>query len=238
MRKVVLDDTIRIETPEGVHLSAVLADPLSRALALLLDMVVIVCLLVGMSLLLMQLSAWGTALGLFYVVAFVLVWGYFFLCEWLWQGMTPGKRWMNVQVLSADLLPVTVAQAAWRNVLRYLDWLPAWFGLGMVVLVASPKNQRLGDWMAGTVVVFRHPPRPRRLQPLRDGEALAPPWRLSREEQRAIVEFARFADLHHEERLAELSAPLAGKLRDCDAHERVRLLRAWGRWLEGTAERG
>ena len=80
--------------------------------------------------------------------------------EWLCAGATPGKRWCNLQVIGADLMPLSAAQAAWRNVLRYLDWLPAFFAVGTLALLVSPKNQRLGDWMAGTVVIFRKAPAP------------------------------------------------------------------------------
>ena len=65
------------------------------------------------------------------------------------------------------------------------------------------------------------------------GEVSPPPWRLSRQEQRVLMDFAAYADAHREERLVELSAPLAAKLPDCDGRERVRLLRAWGRFLRG-----
>lgn len=230
---MLLDDALYVETPEGVQLVAVLADPLSRAQALLCD----VLLIVAGVFVLAFLSAWlfgggAAARGIFLALTFVLIWGYFFLFEWLCAGATPGKRWCNLQVIGADLMPLSAAQAAWRNVLRYLDWLPAFFAVGTLALLVSPRNQRLGDWMAGTVVIFRKAPAPaaRVLQP---GEVLLPPWRLSRQEQRVLMDFAAYADAHREERLVELSAPLAAKLPDCDGRERVRLLRAWGRFLRG-----
>ena len=227
-----LDDALHVANPEGVQLAAVLADPLSRAQALLLDMLIIAVSLYVLAVLLSLLSAGLASQGIFTALAFVLVWGYFFLFEWLCAGATPGKRWCNLQVIGADLMPLSAAQATWRNVLRYLDWLPAFFAVGTLALLVSPRNQRLGDWMAGTVVIFRKAPAPaaRVLQP---GEVLPPPWRLSRQEQRVLMDFAAYADAHREERLVELSAPLAAKLPDCDGRERVRLLRAWGRFLRG-----
>lgn len=185
-----------------------------------------------LAVLLSLLSAGLASQGIFTALAFVLVWGYFFLFEWLWRGVTPGKRALNLQVISADLMPLSAAQAAWRNVLRYLDWLPGFFGVGALALVLSPKNQRLGDWMAGTVVIFRRAPQ-MAIRPLQPGEVSPPPWRLSRQEQRVLMDFAAYADAHHEARLVELSAPLAVKMPDCDARERVQRLRAWGRYLRG-----
>ena len=227
-----LDDALHVANPEGVQLAAVLADPLSRAQALLLDMLIIAVSLYVLAVLLSLLSAGLASQGIFTALAFVLVWGYFFLFEWLWRGVTPGKRALNLQVISADLMPLSAAQAAWRNVLRYLDWLPGFFGVGALALVLSPKNQRLGDWMAGTVVIFRRAPQ-MAVRPLQPGEVSPPQWRLSRQEQRVLMDFAEYADSHHEERLAELSAPLAVKMPDCDARERVQRLRAWGRYLRG-----
>lgn len=229
---MLLDDALYVETPEGVQLVAVLADPLSRAQALLCDVLIITASLFVLGFVLALISPGLAAQGIFLALAFLLIWGYFFCFEWLWRGVTPGKRWLNLQVISADLMPLSLPQAAWRNVLRYLDWLPACFGVGALALTLSPKNQRLGDWMAGTVVIFRQPPqaRPRTLQA---GEVAPPPWRLSRQEQRVLMDFAAYADAHHEERLLELSAPLAAKMPDCPPRERVALLRAWGRYLRG-----
>lgn len=232
MPSVPIDDTVRLETPEGVFVSAVLADPLSRAAALLIDMLLMAVLLFLLAFVFMNLPSWHTGLGLFMAAAFLLIWGYFFLCEWLWQGQTPGKRAMGLQVVGTDLLPIGAAQAAWRNVLRYLDFLPFAFALGAVVMLINGKNRRLGDWMAGTVVIFHNPPA-RKQPPLQPGEVLMPPWHLSREDQRTLVEFARYADMHHEERLIELSAPLAAKMPEYDDRARVRHLRAWGRWIAG-----
>ena len=229
---MLLDDALYVETPEGVQLVAVLADPLSRAQAFLCDALIIVASLVVLAFLRAWISPGAAGLGIFLALAFLLIWGYFFYFEWLWRGVTPGKRWLNLQVISADLMPLSMTQAAWRNVLRYLDWLPAFFGIGALALTLSPKNQRLGDWMAGTVVIFRQPPQAR-LRTLQAGEVAPPPWRLARHEQRVLMDFAAYADSHHEERLLELSAPLAEKMPDCTPRERVTLLRAWGRYLRG-----
>ena len=229
---MLLDDALYVETPEGVQLVAVLADPLSRAQAFLCDALIIVASLVVLAFLRAWISPGAAGLGIFLALAFLLIWGYFFYFEWLWRGVTPGKRWLNLQVISADLMPLSMTQAAWRNVLRYLDWLPAFFGIGALALTLSPKNQRLGDWMAGTVVIFRQPPQVR-LRTLQAGEVAPPPWRLARHEQRVLMDFAAYADSHHEERLLELSAPLAAKMPDCTPRERVTLLRAWGRYLRG-----
>jgi len=68
-------------------------------------------------------------------------------------GQTPGKRVVKLRVMSADGMPATPGQLFLRNVLRLVDFLPAGYGLGGIVVFASRSEQRLGDLVAGTVVV-------------------------------------------------------------------------------------
>ncbi len=231
-----LDDTLTINTPEGVEISAVLASPVSRGWALLLDLLIMVLLFLGLIWVSSRLPE-GVGLGFFLASAFVVFWGYFFLFEWLNSGVTPGKKALNLRVISQDITPPTFAQCAWRNVLRYLDFMPGMFGVGMISMMISPRNQRIGDWMAGTVVVWRDPPKVT-LPVLAAGEAYPPPWRLSRQEQRTLMAFADYAHDHHLERLIELSEPLAPLLPKISGAQRVNELLAWARWLNGqTASR-
>lgn len=225
-----LDDTVSIDTAEGVRLFAVLADPVSRVWAFVLDIAIIALLFITLVIFLALTFGNGTGLGLFLILLFILLWGYFFLFEWLSSGKTPGKRALKLRVVSIDLMPLSPAQAAWRNVLRYLDFLPGCFGIGMAALFISPKNQRVGDWMAGTIVIFDPPPRLPRYR-VAEGNASSPPWRLSREEQRLILDFAHYANSHHISRAIELSTPLAPLLPEYNDDERVAYMQAWARWI-------
>lgn len=78
---------------------------------------------------------------------------YFFLQEWLHRGQTLGKASTGLRVVMADGTPPTLAAAAYRNLLRIVDFLPVAYVLGTATTLFNPRGQRLGDIAAGTVVV-------------------------------------------------------------------------------------
>jgi hypothetical protein len=87
-------------------------------------------------------------------VVFVLIAGYFAMFEWLWRGQTPGKRWLKLRVIREDGRPITFFEAAVRNLLRDFDIMPIpFYSIGLISVFASSKDQRIGDMVAGTVVV-------------------------------------------------------------------------------------
>jgi uncharacterized RDD family membrane protein YckC len=86
---------------------------------------------------------------------FVIVVAYYFVPEWL-AGRTLGKAALGLLVVPADGGVSDRAGAgaiAVRTVLRLVDGLPFLYGLGLLVVVVSPQNQRIGDLAARTVVV-------------------------------------------------------------------------------------
>jgi uncharacterized RDD family membrane protein YckC len=95
---------------------------------------------------------WMGAIGL--VLVFLLFFGYFILFEAFWGGQTPGKRWFHLRVIQLDGRPVTLAGAVARNLLRVADLLiPPFYSVGLLTVFLSPGSQRLGDYLANTVVV-------------------------------------------------------------------------------------
>src|SRR3989475_5711749 len=88
------------------------------------------------------------------IVVFLLISGYFVFFEWLWSGQTPGKRWLKLRVIREDGRPITFFEAMVRNLLRDLDIMPGiFYSVGLVSVFATDKDQRVGDLVAGTVVV-------------------------------------------------------------------------------------
>jgi uncharacterized RDD family membrane protein YckC len=79
---------------------------------------------------------------------------YFFFFEWVTGGETPGKNMCALRVVGTDGRPVSVGQLFARNALRLVDWLPGFYLLGLLLAVGG-RGQRLGDRVAGTVVVFQ-----------------------------------------------------------------------------------
>ncbi len=157
---------LAIETPEHLALEIELAGPGSRVAAAACDAAILFAVLfllsVGLSVLSprtgMQ-SAWGTLVAVLVVlVLFFVTWGYFLLFEALNDGRTPGKRLLGIRVVMDTGHRVTFSAAAVRNLVRVVDAQPLvsyLVGLGFVLF--HPQNKRLGDIVAGTVVVRDRP---------------------------------------------------------------------------------
>ena len=154
-------EKLTIETPEQIALEFPLAGLGSRGMALLVDTLVqvIVALLLGVigALLGKDLAVywqsagqWMIALGFF--LLFCLYWGYFAIFEALWNGQTPGKRQAKIRVISASGRPLTVFESIARNFMRAIDS-QLLYAVGAVSIAVDSKNRRLGDMVAGTVVV-------------------------------------------------------------------------------------
>ena len=84
---------------------------------------------------------------------FAVEWGYYVLWESLWSGRTPGKRSMNLRVLKEGGYPTGFLDIALRNLLRAADFLPMAYSVGLAVMGLDARFRRLGDMVAGTVVV-------------------------------------------------------------------------------------
>lgn len=84
---------------------------------------------------------------------FLLLFFYFFVFEWLWDGQTPGKRALGLRVTLANGLPLSLWPALVRNLVRLVDFLPFYYALGGVVAMSNGLSQRAGDFAAGTMVV-------------------------------------------------------------------------------------
>lgn len=78
--------------------------------------------------------------------------GYHTLLEWRW-GKTIGKALVAIRVTAEDGSPVSLRAATYRNVLRLVDWLPLFYIVGILAIVTSAENRRLGDRFAATTVV-------------------------------------------------------------------------------------
>ncbi len=157
-----LDDELLIETPERVELHYILANVGNRFLAAAIDHLIQI--LMFMVLLVIwgwgsewkfakSVNAWFAAVLIF--VVFFIYWGYFVLFETFWNGQTPGKRIMKLRVVREDGRPIRFFEAFVRNLLRVLDITPPSFSyaIGVVSIIFSARSKRIGDFVAGTVVV-------------------------------------------------------------------------------------
>ncbi len=154
-------EKLTIETPEQIALEFPLAGVGSRGLALCVDtliqllaalVVVIILLLTVPDLNRTWTNARNWELAIAWFLLFCLYWGYFAVFEILWNGQTPGKRQAKIRVISASGRPITTFEGIGRNVMRAIDSLGL-YAVGCIVCAIDKNNRRLGDMVAGTVVV-------------------------------------------------------------------------------------
>jgi uncharacterized RDD family membrane protein YckC len=159
------EETLVIETPERVPLHFALASIGNRFLACavdhLLQVMTMALMFIGFSLIgdatnfgdqLKDAPKW--VLAVLILTLFLIFMGYFAFFEWVWNGQTPGKRWLKLRVIREDGRPVTFWEAAVRNLLRIFDIMPfPFYSIGLICVFVSERDQRVGDYVAGSVVV-------------------------------------------------------------------------------------
>ena len=146
---------LEILTPERAVLTYRLAGIGSRAMAQLLDILIVAAVMILLGLLAVFLAFFDAAMsmGLYMFLLFLLPILYFVLSEGLGNGQTIGKRALGIRVRMADGTPVGLEAAILRNLMRPADLLPGPYLVGLASIFLSPRAQRLGDLAANTVVV-------------------------------------------------------------------------------------
>src|SRR5580765_2371041 len=85
---------------------------------------------------------------------FLANWGYFLFFEAKFGGQTPGKRWTGIRVVRDNGLPIGWKESALRNFVRIADIMPPpACVVGGLMILLSKQGKRLGDLLAGTMVV-------------------------------------------------------------------------------------
>lgn len=146
---------LAISTPEGIVFSYLLAGPSSRFLAWLIDVLCIAALVAAAVSLIegFALVAEDLAGAVLIASYFLISIGYGIATEWWWRGQTVGKKLFQLRVIDAHGLRLQPAQIVIRNLLRFIDSLPAFYLVGGLACMITNRCQRLGDLAAGTVVV-------------------------------------------------------------------------------------
>ncbi|MDE3062716.1 MAG: RDD family protein [Acidobacteriota bacterium] len=155
-------DQLSIDTPELVPIALPVAGIGSRFVALLIDMLIWLAAVALLTLLswwlrpavaaFSKISAqWQAAVYVF--VLFVLNWGYFTLFEAFWGGRTPGKRLFGIRVIQRSGRSIGLLESMARNLLRFVDQIPFCYAVGAIAIFVTRQHQRLGDLVAGTLVV-------------------------------------------------------------------------------------
>lgn len=168
-------DQLSIATPELVAIEFPLAGLGSRFVAVLLDYLlqaaVVIILTIVFLVLLSGLSRGGGGaassssgslstkwtIAIVIAIPFLLEWAYFALFEAFWHGQTPGKRIMKIRVIQQTGRPVSLFESLARNLVRIIDMLPTAYAIGVICMFITKRQQRLGDLIAGTLVVHERP---------------------------------------------------------------------------------
>lgn len=156
-------DFYTIRTPEMVDFSFQLAGPGARFLAWLFDSILVIVILfvlaivlsiVGFGLSLLGGSAGWVAWAFFWIAWFVLENLYSIYFEIRWNGQTPGKRALGLRVIGDNGARLTMTQSVIRNLMRSFDKMPGFcYVFGVVSMAVTRHNQRIGDVLAGTIVI-------------------------------------------------------------------------------------
>ena len=145
----------------GSRFIAIVVDYLIWAAAF--SILAILAVLVLASLRLFDSISPNWALGIVLLVIFLCHWGYFTLFEAFGNGRTPGKRVAKIRVIHRSGRAISFVESLARNLVRAVDYLPSFYAAGLVAMFLSRQHQRLGDMVAGTLVV-------------RDREIASPHW--------------------------------------------------------------
>jgi uncharacterized RDD family membrane protein YckC len=241
---------LEVETADHVVLRYDLAGGGNRGFAALVDFVIASLIWAGAIFIYQFLGDrfgyWnmGSFYGVAVLLTFTLAWLYFVLFEWLGNGQTVGKRMFGLRVIAEDGAPAGFTAVLTRNLIRVIDFLPGFYGAGLLAIVISPKSQRLGDMAAGTYVV--RAPRPqldyfslRTVTPLGAGasvETRALPGEVQRLVREFVAREARLAPDHRARIAKQLAERIRPFARDMDVslddteflHAVARALRATG----------
>lgn len=156
-----------------------------------------------------------SALGQLIVVVAVLMtgWGWDVAWELLADGRTPGKRAMGLRVVRTDGAPVGLAESLGRNLLRVVE-LPFGYAPAILAVALGPRRQRLGDLVAGTLVVRERRYDLSRYAPAAGGSGRFAPLRSRACAILAAADFERLVDFlrRRPELDPEARARIAGRL--------------------------
>lgn len=148
-----IDNISEHHTPEGLILALVPAGIMPRLSAWLLDFFIRIAVMIVLIIIFTNLGDMGY--GMILISYFLINWLYPVFFE-VWRGgMTPGKKSNHIYVCHDDGTPISLQSSMIRNLLRVADFMPMFFMGGALTMMFNKKSQRIGDMVAGTMVVYQ-----------------------------------------------------------------------------------
>ncbi|HLS35335.1 MAG TPA: RDD family protein [Bacillota bacterium] len=162
------NEQISIKTPEYVSLQFQSANIGSRAVAFIIDTLIIfiiqiilfflgVFVIGGFETFLLMSESNFVIMAIIIILYFIINYGYYIFFEYYWAGQTPGKRITGIRVIQDSGHNITLLASFIRNLMRLVDTLPIGYFLGIITIFFHSKNKRIGDIVSGTIVVHERP---------------------------------------------------------------------------------
>ena len=149
-------DTHGIVTPEAVVLDFEPAGVASRLFARLIDLAILMMAfgmaVNAMAVVLVATSETAAVVGVL-ILGFLALFGYPAVLEAFGRGRTLGKMAVGLRVLTVEGAPVRFRHTAVRSMMQLIDLVLTLGGAAIISAVLSPRGQRLGDVLAGTIVI-------------------------------------------------------------------------------------
>lgn len=155
-----LEQGVAVDGAENIGLTLSLAGMGNRMLAFVLDSLItgllsaaVVVFFLFIAVMFRNETATALILAAAILILFAIRWGYFIIFELIWHGQTPGKKALRIKVVREDGRPVSFGVSFLRNIMRIVDMLPGVYAVGLISVFVSGHEKRVGDIVAGTIVV-------------------------------------------------------------------------------------
>jgi uncharacterized RDD family membrane protein YckC len=202
------DSTIKALTPEGIEFTLSPVGLPVRTIAYAIDIIIQWIILIAVYILLISLTS-SLGIWMYLLINFVVDWFYHVICELVFRGQSPGKRFLGIRVVRTDGSPVDPSSSFLRNLLRFADTFIFLYHIAFISIAASRGFRRIGDWAGGTLVVYssiaKSTPQSSLSRILEKYEPINPARPLSLEEKQAVLNFARRYPLLGEARANEIA---------------------------------
>ena len=214
-----LDNQSLHKLPEGVSINLTPAGIAIRSCAYLYDFL-IRSVIVALFAFIFQFFG-DSGIGLSLIVYFCISWGYYIFFE-AKNGTTPGKKKFKLKVVQDNGLPANLQNIIIRNLIRPADSFPFAYALGLVTMAFGKEFKRIGDWAAGTIVIYDDDVSYADIST--NGEVSAPNILLSTEEQQVVISFAERSEKLSTDRQVEIANLLSKQLNHVDesANEKLK----------------